>query len=461
MLSFRKKSIYIVIVLIILNTFVFKYCNTKMDSTYNMELNFQGSQKFETQVFYATDYNFKDEESIKKYYENYGKRQRIKYSIKNDKKNYIRVGFSKVDEKIIISNLNIIYKNKEIEIPIETMYKAIIWKNEIAKMKLQNNKIIIEDSGDDPYFVFDNLKVLDIDRFIKEVESKNSLSVKIVIASVVNLLGILFIFNLDKIIQLPLELYKNKNLIFSLAKNDFKTKYAGSYLGIIWAFIQPVVTVLVYWFVFQIGFKSQPIKDYPFILWLVSGLVPWFFFSEALMNATNSFIEYSYLVKKVVFKISILPIVKIMSALFVHCFFIGFMFFMYALYGKLDNVTNFQIIYYTICVFALVLSISFIMSSVIIFFKDLGQIINIALQIGMWMTPIMWPYTMVSENYRWILKLNPMYYIVEGYRDSLINHIWFWDRYMQTAYFWILVLSLFFLGTIVFKKLRIHFSDVL
>ena len=129
---------------------------------------------------------------------------------------------------------------------------------------------------------------------------------------------------MKKILALPAELYQNRKLVLSLAKNDFKTKYAGSYLGIVWAFIQPIVTILVYWFVFSVGLKAGTVSDYPFVLYLVSGIVPWFFFQDALNGGTNALIEYNYLVKKVVFKISILPIVKIISALFVHVFFVAF-----------------------------------------------------------------------------------------------------------------------------------------
>ena len=82
----------------------------------------------------------------------------------------------------------------------------------------------------------------------------------------------------EKILGLPLELYHNKGLILSLSKNDFKTKYAGSYLGIVWAFIQPVVTIMVYWFVFTVGLKAGDMAEYPFVLYLISGIVPWFFF---------------------------------------------------------------------------------------------------------------------------------------------------------------------------------------
>lgn len=95
---------------------------------------------------------------------------------------------------------------------------------------------------------------------------------------------------LSRIISLPSELYHNRKLIMQLAKNDFKTRFAGSYLGIIWAFVQPIVTVLVYSFVFS-KLRSGPVRDVPFVLWLVAGLVPWFSFRKGLNNGTNAFIS--------------------------------------------------------------------------------------------------------------------------------------------------------------------------
>ena len=119
------------------------------------------------------------------------------------------------------------------------------------------------------------------------------------------------------------EWINSRKLIFELAKNDFGMKFAGSFFGILWAFVQPVVTVLLYVFVFQIAFKAGPTSDgFPYVLWLIAGLCPWLFFNEALVSASNCFLDYSYLVKKVVFPISVLPAIKIISALFIHAFFI-------------------------------------------------------------------------------------------------------------------------------------------
>ena len=267
------------------------------------------------------------------------------------------------------------------------------------------------------------------------------------------------------IFSLPTDIYKNRRLIFKLAKNDFKTRYAGSYLGIVWAFIQPVITILVYWFVFSVGFRSGTGDlGVPFVLYLVAGIVPWFFFQDALIGGTNSMLEYNYLVKKVVFNISVLPVVKIISALFVHCFFVLFTIILYAAYGKFPDVYYFQLIDYSICVFILVLGLSYATSAIVSFFRDLTQIINIALQVGIWLTPIMWiaeTSLQGHETLQKILKLNPLYYVVSGYRDTFLMKSWFFEHAGWTVYFWVFTILCFLFGSWVFKRLRIHFADVL
>lgn len=141
-----------------------------------------------------------------------------------------------------------------------------------------------------------------------------------------------------KTVFLPSILWENRKLIMNLAKNDYKKKFAGSYLGIIWAFIQPVVTVLVYWFVFEVGLNSK-VNDLrtgaevPFVIWLMAGLIPWFYFQEAWSGGTSVLIEYTYLVKKVVFQIETLPVVKLISALFTHLFFVTFTIILFAFMG--------------------------------------------------------------------------------------------------------------------------------
>ena len=253
----------------------------------------------------------------------------------------------------------------------------------------------------------------------------------------------------------------NRRLLWSLTKNDFRQKYVGNFLGILWAFIQPTATILIFWFVFQVGFKSQPVDNFPFILWLIAGILPWFFFAEGLANGTNSILSNSYLVKKVVFRVSLLPIIPLLSALIVHLFFVFFMFAMFLYYGYHPTIYWLQIFYYLFATFVLLLGLSWITSSVVVFFKDMGQIVAMLIQFGFWLTPIFWAMKMVPEKYHWLIKLNPMVYIIEGYRNSMIYHRWFWEEMGMTLYFWLVTGVIFVLGAYTFKKLRPHFSDVL
>lgn len=253
----------------------------------------------------------------------------------------------------------------------------------------------------------------------------------------------------------------NYKIIFELAKKDFEKRYLGSFLGILWAFIQPTISIFIYWFVFEIGFKSQPVQDFPFVLWLMCGLIPWFFFSESLGSATYAILENSFLVKKVVFRVSILPLVKILSNLFVHLFFIIFLIIIFGIYGYKPNLYNLQLIYYSFALLVLLIGLSWISSALIVFMRDIGQLVAMILQFGFWMTPIFWHIKMVPEKYIYLIKINPLYYIVQGYRESLIDYIWFWMHPVHMIYFWVVNLFILILGACIFRKLRRHFADVI
>jgi teichoic acid transport system permease protein len=277
---------------------------------------------------------------------------------------------------------------------------------------------------------------------------------------------IIFTIYYERILTIPTELWQSRKLIWKLAKNDFKKRYAGSYLGILWAMAQPVVTVLMYWIVFDKVFdtRSQLVAsgvEVPYVLYLTAGLVPWFYFSEAITQGTMALVEYNYLVKKVVFNISILPIIKVIAATFIHVFFVVVLLIVSVGYGYYPSIYTLQLIYYSFCMFLLVLGMSYLTCALVVFIRDLQQIISIALQIGMWATPILWSIEMLTDNMKTLFKLNPLVYIVNGYRSAIYEKVWFWEHFYSSTYFWIFTISLFCIGTLVFRRMRPHFADVL
>ena len=229
---------------------------------------------------------------------------------------------------------------------------------------------------------------------------------------------------MKSLLQLISEITASRKLIWELAKSDFKKRFAGSYFGVVWMFVQPVVTVLIYFMIFQLGFKSvPPFPGVPYVLWLVPGIVPWFYFNEALNAGTSCLQEYHYLVKTVVFNVEVLPVLKLLSCAVVHAIFVMIMTAMFFCYGKLPMPTWIQIIYYSFALSALILGMTFITSAINVFFKDMAQIVSICLQFGMWLTPIMWDPVMFPNRpalLEQVLKINPVFYIVTGFRDSML-----------------------------------------
>ncbi|EJP21894.1 ABC-2 type transporter [Peptostreptococcaceae bacterium AS15] len=455
MFKSKKKLTMLILLMILSNILIIYKVQLKNPTHIDLKISVKSDKNDTYQIFYSEDSIFLEDKSQKDEYSSVGKFKELSFTIPTDIK-LLRIDTGNNEGKIFINYIKFRYLYKEISIPLtDIKFKD---SNDIKNINHNDGVLSLESTGQDPNIVFD---VKEHIYLITNNEIVNFL-IKIVFCVLIDIMLLVLINKSGSVLQLVTDLNSNRVLIWNLAKNDFKTKYAGSYLGIIWAFINPVITILIYWFVFQYGLKAgSPIQDTSFIFWLMSGLIPWFFFQDALINATNCMIEYSYLVKKVVFKISVLPIIKIISAIFVHLAFIIFLLIVGLIQGKYPDVITLQILYYSGCTFFLVLGLSYATSSIILFFRDLSQLIGIFLQVGMWMTPIMWSYSILPDRFQWLAKLNPMYYIVEGYRDTLINKVWFWDRYFQTVYFWVLAIGIFVLGSIIFKKLKPHFSDVL
>ena len=158
--------------------------------------------------------------------------------------------------------------------------------------------------------------------------------------------------------------------------------------------------------------------------------------------------------------------IKMLSCLIVHLIFMVIMIGLFLCFGWFPKITWVQALYYTFGVTMYTIALVYFTCSIQVFFKDMSQIVSICLQFGMWLIPIMWREEQFLDRAFYpvlsiAMKLNPMYYIVVGYRDSLLLGNWFWQRPTMTLYFWGVTIGLFLAGLKVFKRLRPHFSDVL
>lgn len=257
------------------------------------------------------------------------------------------------------------------------------------------------------------------------------------------------------------EIYGKRFAIFELAKRDFQSQYKGSYLGIFWTYIQPFVFILLIWGVLTFGFKMQSVENTSQVYWLICGMIAWLFFAEVFSATTGVIQQYNFLIKKVDFSLGILPMVKVLSALAAHTVFIFIVLTIGFFYGIFPAIHTLQIFYYTGAMSILLVGLGWLTSSTSIFVKDVNNIVSIAIQFGFWLTPIFWSPAMIPEKYIWLVKINPLYYIISGYRDSFIYGTPFWNKPYELIYFWLVVLVILVTGAIVFRRLRPHFAEVI
>jgi ABC-type polysaccharide/polyol phosphate export permease len=256
------------------------------------------------------------------------------------------------------------------------------------------------------------------------------------------------------------QLVVNRHLIYKLTNRDFRTKYIKNFFGLAWAILDPVAFIVIMYFVFGQRFGNKEALGVPYIFYLMAGYVAYDFFSTLLRSATSCIEDYSWILNKVNFRVAILPLVKILSSLQMHLIILFISCILFLSNHIAISFYWLQIIYYMIALSCFILGLTWFTSSVNMFFPDIQNIINIVIRLLFFLTPIFWNMEGLPESYRRILMINPLYYIVNGYRESFLYGVAFWKHWMLTLYFWGATGFFMVLGITVFRKLRPHFADV-
>ncbi len=256
---------------------------------------------------------------------------------------------------------------------------------------------------------------------------------------------------------------KRRNIV-TLISNDFSQNYVKSYMGFLWAILVPLIQIIVLVAVFQWGFKLPTVGDsgHPFVVWLTCGMVCWYFFSDGLIGGATAVTSYSFLVRKALFRVSFLPFIRISGSFIIHCCLMFFFLCILAYNNIWPSLYWLQWLYYSAALFVLLVGTAFVTSSISIFIPDVCNLLGVIVNVGFWATPIFWKADMISNEWRWVLHVNPVDYCVQGYRDSFLQQRWFWERPLwEHGVFFLWVFGLLFFGIVVFKKLRPFFADEL
>jgi len=266
---------------------------------------------------------------------------------------------------------------------------------------------------------------------------------------------------LGRFLSLAYTLYRHRSLIWQLAVHDLRSRYASTLMGSVWAIANPAITILVFWFVSVYGLRVSVQEGPPYFLVLFCGFVPWMMFSDAVTGGASGVLSYSYLVKKIAFPLEILPIVKIVSTVIVHGFLVALLVVILIVSGVPPTLHFVGALYFMACTVAFAAGLAWLLSALRVFSSDLGHALGAVMTIWFWATPILWPLQNLKGKALWIVQLNPVLYIVEGYRNALLyarplSALWPLD-----VYFWTVTGFVLLLGAGVFRRLKPHFADVL
>lgn len=256
------------------------------------------------------------------------------------------------------------------------------------------------------------------------------------------------------------------DLLRTLVRRDLEARYKGSVLGNLWPLLNQLSQLLIYTYVFSIVLKVKlslrglPENNLTFGLWLFAGLLPWIAFTGGLSQAASSVIGQTNLVKKVVFPLSLLPLVPIFSAFIESAFGLILLIFFVAVTTHTLHETLALLPLVWTTQLLLTAGLGYLAAGLTVFLRDIPQTLGVILNIWLYLTPIIYPASAIPEQWRnWVFWLNPMTAIAEVYRDLILaGEVKHWGEWGVAS---IIALSLFILGFGVYKRLRPAFADVL
>lgn len=255
---------------------------------------------------------------------------------------------------------------------------------------------------------------------------------------------------------------KDKKLIWQLGKNDFKNRFANTSLGAIWGFLQPFVFMLTYAIVFQYILKTGSSGNIPYAVWFFPGMAMWQWINDSIMSASNSIRTYSYLVKKVVFPVDIIPMISIVASSFVGLFLILIATILCIIYKYMPNIL--LLLYVVIATYCFIIAFTRFTSAITTVVPDFANLLGIAMQLFFWFTPVIWNLNMLLEHpiLAKIMRCTPFTYLVTTFRQVFIGeNIVFAENGLYTLVFWIITIIMFIWGNAVFKRTKKDFADVL
>ncbi len=249
---------------------------------------------------------------------------------------------------------------------------------------------------------------------------------------------------------------KYKFLLYQLTQREIKARYKQSFIGRAWVVVNPLAQLLVYTFVFSFVFSS-PSGNIPYPIFLLAGLLPWSLFQGSITIATNSLVENAPLIRKVSFPREIIPY-SVVIAKVIDFLFASILFIVFAIIFQTTLAPTILLVFPILLVqLLLTTGISLLLSAFNLFYRDVQYLANLVLMLWMYMTPIVYPQSLVPERFQFLYFFNPMVGIIEGFRSVI-----FGLPFPTQAFAWSYASSmiLFMVAFFLFKRLEKVFADI-
>ncbi len=252
--------------------------------------------------------------------------------------------------------------------------------------------------------------------------------------------------------------------IVRLAMLGIKSKYKGALLGQFWAILSPSFTIFVYWFAFSVGLRNadREIDGVPFLLFLIVGIVPWFYMRDSIKEGAACLRKNSSFITKTKFPVSTIMTYNLLSNFFIHLGLMVIIIILLQLYHYYPTLYYIQFFYYSTIMYFLTLFLSWSLSPLSALSKDVFNAVRSIVPALFWFSGIIYnAYGIENEFLRKLITSSPICYIAYGYRNTFLYNKWFFEQPSEMLVFWIWMLAIFVLGILIYKRLRKVIPDVL
>ncbi|WP_100333184.1 ABC transporter permease [Bacillus alkalisoli] len=276
---------------------------------------------------------------------------------------------------------------------------------------------------------------------------------------------------MNSLITVLKEQLKSFYLVKRLSVYEMKSANSNNYIGVLWEIINPMIQISIFWFVFGYGVLRTngrgDIELYgqiiPYFPWMLSGIVVWFFINQSIIQGSQSVYSRINMMSKMSFPMSTIPTFVTVAKLYQHLMLLVVVLLIFQIIGYPINIYYLQLPYFIFATLVFLVSFSLITSTISTLIRDVHNLIQAVVRLLIFLLPILWPpYKIEPQIIQTILKLNPIYYLVEGYRASILGLKWYPVEHLSfTIYFWIITLVLLLIGSSLHVKFRSKFVDYL